>query len=494
MAASARVSPTNVRLAPLNGKKSHARDALAAAQYFEENDIRGLFTTLTQQLMIHQPKNAMEFMHEELGRRVEEAGRLNGVDYSGAVSEGACLMRVQAEFSGPEGKRKKTFTRLIPADEKTMRARAEEAAARTLHSVMWGAEEAPKLRASSQSPRQAHEARLAEIFQLERELAIERRLLESHSDKVALTPRRLESTPRRRVSVHSPRTHSWHSASQRSIDASGMPSAPSLSGYETGVLMCTYAAQGWQDLIAQLLDHGVDVDTGDYDKRTALHLASSEGHVGVVELLLSRNANVNTTDRMGFSPLVDACRHGHTQIQNMLRAAGGVILGMDAAVGVPDDNFLEAATKDRPALRGFVVSKKPDDKPEQTGGKRSDGAAQEAAASPETAPPGTTERQFSVARKFNSEPQFRASKGKFASSGPLFTAERQDIMGAKSSVPAELAARSSGAPLSEEARDQCALKRQFEASPLCRAGGPRFGAERPKFQSDGPRFGSCRRF
>ena len=32
MAASARVSPTNVRLAPLNGKKSHARDALAAAQ------------------------------------------------------------------------------------------------------------------------------------------------------------------------------------------------------------------------------------------------------------------------------------------------------------------------------------------------------------------------------------------------------------------------------------------------------------------------------
>ena len=48
MAASARVSPTNVRLAPLNGKKSHARDALAAAQYFEENDIRRLFTTLTQ--------------------------------------------------------------------------------------------------------------------------------------------------------------------------------------------------------------------------------------------------------------------------------------------------------------------------------------------------------------------------------------------------------------------------------------------------------------
>ena len=42
----------------------------------------------------------------------------------------------------------------------------------------------------------------------------------------------------------------------------------------------------------------------DYDKRTALHLAAAMGHVNMVEFLLQANAEVNCTDRMGFSPLV----------------------------------------------------------------------------------------------------------------------------------------------------------------------------------------------
>ena len=42
---------------------------------------------------------------------------------------------------------------------------------------------------------------------------------------------------------------------------------------------------------------------------TALHLAASEGHVELVKFLLERQADVNITDRMGFSPLVDALRH-----------------------------------------------------------------------------------------------------------------------------------------------------------------------------------------
>jgi len=45
----------------------------------------------------------------------------------------------------------------------------------------------------------------------------------------------------------------------------------------------------------------------DYDKRTALHLASSQGHIKIVEFLISKGAEVNCTDRMGFSPLVVPC-------------------------------------------------------------------------------------------------------------------------------------------------------------------------------------------
>jgi len=121
--------------------------------------------------------------------------------------------------------------------------------------------------------------------------------------------------------------------------------------------MCTYAAQGWRTQLEDLLDNGVDVDTGDYDKRTALHLASSEGHIDVVECLLARGANVNATDRMGFSPLVDACRHEHARIQTILREAGGLLVGMDVSVAVSDDISAEAKDKgeSKPMVPGEPV-------------------------------------------------------------------------------------------------------------------------------------------
>ncbi|CAN1237041.1 Potassium channel KOR2 [Linum grandiflorum] len=49
----------------------------------------------------------------------------------------------------------------------------------------------------------------------------------------------------------------------------------------------------------QELINGVPPNLSDYDKRTALHLASSEGRVGIVRLLLEKGANVNSLDRWG---------------------------------------------------------------------------------------------------------------------------------------------------------------------------------------------------
>lgn len=44
---------------------------------------------------------------------------------------------------------------------------------------------------------------------------------------------------------------------------------------------------------------GVSPNVSDYDKRTPLHLAASEGHLECVQLLLSHWADVNAVDRMG---------------------------------------------------------------------------------------------------------------------------------------------------------------------------------------------------
>ncbi len=51
--------------------------------------------------------------------------------------------------------------------------------------------------------------------------------------------------------------------------------------------------------VTELLDMGCDVNGSDYDGRSALHLAASEGKVDVVRLLLAWGAKVNALDRWG---------------------------------------------------------------------------------------------------------------------------------------------------------------------------------------------------
>ena len=65
------------------------------------------------------------------------------------------------------------------------------------------------------------------------------------------------------------------------------------------------------------------VNFRDYDRRTALHVAASEGHLDVVRLLVQLGARVNRSDRWGGSPLDDAHRHHHKEVAAFLRSKGG---------------------------------------------------------------------------------------------------------------------------------------------------------------------------
>lgn len=46
------------------------------------------------------------------------------------------------------------------------------------------------------------------------------------------------------------------------------------------------------------------VDFRDYDRRTALHVAASEGHLEICKWLVQRGARINRSDGWGGSPLV----------------------------------------------------------------------------------------------------------------------------------------------------------------------------------------------
>ncbi|XP_063407805.1 glutaminase kidney isoform, mitochondrial-like [Mytilus trossulus] len=64
---------------------------------------------------------------------------------------------------------------------------------------------------------------------------------------------------------------------------------------------------------------GTDMNLGDYDGRTALHVGAAEGNDSVVKFLLEKcKVNPFPRDRWGFTPLDDAVRFGHTVVQKIL--------------------------------------------------------------------------------------------------------------------------------------------------------------------------------
>ncbi|KAL7546757.1 hypothetical protein ACHAWF_010089 [Thalassiosira exigua] len=95
------------------------------------------------------------------------------------------------------------------------------------------------------------------------------------------------------------------------------------SGASQATNFIAAASEGDMDEVATLLRLGfLDVNEGDYDRRTALHLAAGNGHRGVVELLLEAGADVNIADRWGGRPLDDAHQNGCDACVELLQTRG----------------------------------------------------------------------------------------------------------------------------------------------------------------------------
>jgi hypothetical protein len=94
--------------------------------------------------------------------------------------------------------------------------------------------------------------------------------------------------------------------------------------YMSAALLCAAAAEddvaGLRRLVGQ---HGISVDQGDYDNRTALHLAASAGCLSAAQCLLDElHCAVSPVDRWGHTPLDDAKREGHEVVMRYLVANG----------------------------------------------------------------------------------------------------------------------------------------------------------------------------
>lgn len=84
--------------------------------------------------------------------------------------------------------------------------------------------------------------------------------------------------------------------------------------------LCKMAAEGNKTGLENEAQQGGDLGVADYDARTALHLASSEGHYETVKWLLLQGVHHTPTDRFGNTPLDDAKRGDYTQVITLLKA------------------------------------------------------------------------------------------------------------------------------------------------------------------------------
>mmetsp|Transcript_37196 Transcript_37196/g.117068 ORF Transcript_37196/g.117068 Transcript_37196/m.117068 type:complete len:1082 (+) Transcript_37196:459-3704(+) len=100
--------------------------------------------------------------------------------------------------------------------------------------------------------------------------------------------------------------------------------------------VCDAASTGEMDYLRRLIRFGVDPSEGDYDRRTALHLASVKGQVSTVEILLFGGANPSSFDNFGRTPLLEAVRHGNDGVAKLLYKHG-------AKLGLKDNDLVGRA-------------------------------------------------------------------------------------------------------------------------------------------------------
>ncbi|MEM6850792.1 MAG: glutaminase A [Pseudomonadota bacterium] len=84
--------------------------------------------------------------------------------------------------------------------------------------------------------------------------------------------------------------------------------------------LCSAAARGDVNEVRRLIAQGVNLNEPDYDGRTALHLAASDGRLAMARYLIRHGAGVDCADRWGNTPLDDARAAGHADIVDAITA------------------------------------------------------------------------------------------------------------------------------------------------------------------------------
>ncbi|KAL8550133.1 hypothetical protein ACS0TY_008818 [Phlomoides rotata] len=88
-----------------------------------------------------------------------------------------------------------------------------------------------------------------------------------------------------------------------------------------GSFLSAVVAKGDSDFLKRLLSNGVDPNSSDYDHRTPLHVAASQGLYLMAKLLVEAGASVFSKDRWGHTPMDEGRMCGNKNLIQLLEEA-----------------------------------------------------------------------------------------------------------------------------------------------------------------------------
>ncbi|KAI3677877.1 hypothetical protein L6452_37149 [Arctium lappa] len=91
------------------------------------------------------------------------------------------------------------------------------------------------------------------------------------------------------------------------------------------------------DDVIKLAAVGVSLDSKDEEGRTALHMASANGNVDIVNYLISNKVDVNASNVENNTPLHWACLNGRIEVVKILILAGADVSSLNRHERTPVD-------------------------------------------------------------------------------------------------------------------------------------------------------------
>ncbi|CDP07971.1 unnamed protein product [Coffea canephora] len=100
------------------------------------------------------------------------------------------------------------------------------------------------------------------------------------------------------------------------------------------------------DDLRSLASAGTSLDSKDSHGRTALHMASANGHLDIVEYLVHHRVDINAVNVEHNTPLHWACLNGHIEVVKCLILAGANVSALNSHERTPVDEAVTGGKMD----------------------------------------------------------------------------------------------------------------------------------------------------